>query len=252
MSSINVRIRFQNAINWQNETECDFHINDQQIDIWRIDISANLILLDYFFKLLNPEEIIRAHSYVRKKDSDRFIISRAALRFILGKYTQQPASGIKFILGNNKKPSIWQHSLKYNISHSGNWILIAVSNTEIGTDTEEINSELPYKDILPGNFNTDEISYILTENAMNAFYLLWTRKEALTKATGQGLDENLKYIPCLTGTHEIKNTLLKTSKNWYVNSFETADQNIGSFATDIPEADVKYWNINFKKLLTSL
>ncbi|MDN3548283.1 4'-phosphopantetheinyl transferase family protein [Mucilaginibacter aquaedulcis] len=250
--SIEVNIRFQDAINWQNEAECDFNLNDQRIDIWRIKISPNLSSLDQFFKLLKPDEMIRARGYVQKKDANRFVISRGALRWILGKYTDQSPCDVKFVISKNKKPAIFQQNIKYNVSHSGDWILIAISTNEIGIDTEEVDPMFRYKEILGDNFNKNEIDYIAHEDSVNSFFLLWTRKEALIKGTGQGLDDKLKYIPCLNGEHLTNQNVLTSLSNWLVNSFNVDDQNIASVATEATARVIKYWDINFQDLLSCL
>jgi len=249
IGSVEVNIRFQEAIYWQNETECDFNIDDQRIDIWRIKISPNLPFIDLFFKLLKPDEMIRARGYVHKKDVSRFVISRGGLRWLLGKYTNQSACDVKFVISKNKKPAIYQQNIKYNVSHSGDWILIAVSTNEIGIDTEEIDPLFRYHGILADNFNKNEIDYIAHEDSVNSFFLLWTRKEALIKGTGQGLDDKLKYIPSLNGDHLTNQNVLTSSNNWLVNSFNVDEQNMASVATETTGSLIKYWDINFEKLL---
>ncbi|WP_419788536.1 4'-phosphopantetheinyl transferase family protein [Mucilaginibacter sp. SP1R1] len=164
-------------------------------------------------------------------------------------YTHQPATMIKFVVSANKKPCILNQNLKYNISHAGDWIMIAISNNEVGVDTEEVDQLFSYKEILVDNFSNDEINYIAHQNSAAGFFLLWTRKEALTKATAQGLDDNLKYIPCLNGDHEISNSLLSSSKNWRLTSFQPDADNIATVATAISNANIRYWDVDFEKLL---
>lgn len=249
MDLIKVRIKFQDDINWLEQTECDYELKNNQVDVWRVKISANLNFIDDFFKVLLPDEIMRANRYVQKKDRLRFVVSRGALRCLLSKYTNQPATTIKFVVSATKKPFIYQHNFKYNVSHSGDWVLIAISNTEVGVDTEEMDQTFNYKEILADNFSRDEINYIAHQDSVNSFYLLWTRKEALTKATAQGLDNNLQYIPSLNGDHQIDNRLLSSSKNWLLNSFKTDEENMATLAIETTAGETKYWDVNFEKFL---
>ncbi|MBB6127525.1 4'-phosphopantetheinyl transferase family protein [Mucilaginibacter lappiensis] len=249
MCLIKVHIKYQDDISWQNGAGCDYKLKDGQVDVWRIRISSNLVLIDDFFKVLLPDEIIRANRYVQKKDKLRFVVSRGALRCLLSKYTNQPATAIKFVISANKKPYIQQQNLKYNVSHAGDWVLIAISNTEVGVDTEEIDHSFSYKEILADYFSKDEINYIAHQGSSNSFFLLWTRKEALTKATAIGLDNNLKHIPSLNGDHELDGGLLASSGNWKMNSFKTDENNMASLATEITAGHIMYWDVNFEKFL---
>ncbi|MDN5285562.1 MAG: 4-phosphopantetheinyl transferase [Mucilaginibacter sp.] len=251
MDLIKVHIKFQDDVNWYKQTECDYELNNNQVDVWRIKISSNLTFIDNFFKVLLPDEIMRANCYVQKKDRLRFVVSRGALRCLLSKYTNQPPATIKFVVSANKKPSIYQQNIKYNVSHSGDWVMIAISNTEVGIDTEEMDQTFNYKEILADNFSKDEINYIAHQDSVNSFYLLWTRKEALTKATAQGLDNNLQYIPSLNGDHQIEGSLLASPKNWLLNSFKADENNMATLATETIAGETKYWDVDFEKFLPS-
>jgi 4'-phosphopantetheinyl transferase len=249
MDLIKVHIKFQNDTNWQNGMYCDYELRNNHVDVWRIKISSNLRFIDNFFKVLLPDEIVRANRYVQKKDRLRFVVSRGALRCLLSKYIKQSATSIKFVVSANKKPFIYQQNIKYNVSHSGDWVLIAISNTEVGIDTEEMDPGFSYKEILADNFSRDEINYIAHQDSVNSFYLLWTRKEALTKATAQGLDNNLQNIPSLNGYHKIDSAILSSPKNWVMNSFKTDENNMATVATEIAAGELKYWNANFEHFL---
>jgi 4'-phosphopantetheinyl transferase len=249
MDLINVHIKFQDDIQWLNGANCDYELKNNQVDVWRIKISSNLEFIDDFFKVLLPDEIIRANRYMQKKDRLRFVVSRGSLRCLLSKYTNQSATSIKFVVSSNKKPFIYQQNLKYNVSHSGDWVLIAISNTEVGVDTEEMDATFNYKEILADNFSKDEINYIAHQDSVNSFYLLWTRKEALTKATAQGLDNNLQYIPSLNGGHQIESILLSSPKNWLLNSFKPDENSMATVATETIAGETKYWDISFEKFL---
>ncbi len=229
MAQIEINIQLSDAIIWHPGTECNFKPDDS-VDIWRINIKGNQAYCPGLSTILLPDEVARANRYLQVKDRIRFMVSRIALRQIIGKYTGQPPEAVAFAIGENKKPFINGADLKYNISHSGDWVLIAVSNTAVGVDTEKIDPSFNYKTILEDNFSKKEIDYI-GQSAKN-FFLLWTRKEALTKATGQGLDENLKYIPCLDGIQYADGLSLLTDKNWLVNSFRVDEENWGTVVSE--------------------
>ena len=250
MGQISVDIRYLDTVNWQQDTGCSFNLTDD-IDIWRINIEANLLLIPRFLTILQPDEIKRAGRYYQEKDRQRFTVSRAALRIILSRYIHRPAADIRFGIGPNKKPFLanFDAQVSYNISHSDKWALIAVSKTEVGVDTEKIDQTFDYADILPDHFVKEEISYIEQEQSHRRFCLLWTRKEAITKLTGQGLDERLKLIPSLNDKHFVHSSVINSSKNIDLRSFELDALNLATVAYEAGNyPELKFWDVNLTSI----
>lgn len=77
-------------------------------------------------------------------------------------------------------------SIHFNLSHSGSLVLCAVGDGEVGVDIEEIR---PRRDTLPKAVLTgaEYEAYLLEGGTWEAFYTLWTRKEAWCKYTGEGI-----------------------------------------------------------------
>ena len=247
MSLIKIQIQYLNNLNWLNGSLCDYTMGNN-VDIWKVNIASNLHLLNNFLAIMHPEEIVRADRYYHVRDKNRFIISRGALRNILGKYLNIPASSVEFGMGYNKKPHIKNatgNKHYYNMSHSGDWILIAVSNSAIGADTEFINQAYSYKDVLQDNFSSEEIAYISQASSIERFFMLWTRKEALTKATGKGLDEDLKQIPCLDGIHLAESGVISSTNDWLVSTFTLNEQYFASVASIPHISCIRFFNIYF-------
>jgi len=246
MPLITIQNRYLTDITWLNAIGCSFKAQNS-VDIWRININANLSRLDGFRAILNLNEQARADRYFHQKDTSRFIVSRAALRVILGKYLNLTPAGVEFQIGTNKKPYIKNagtSALFYNVSHSGSWVIIAVSDFEVGADTEFADPSFDYKDIIRENFSAAEIAHINENSSFESFFSLWTRKEALTKATGKGLDDDLKLIPCLEGTHNAESTVILSTESWLVSTFKLDEQHIASVAGNAKVASHKFWDIN--------
>ncbi|RFZ90714.1 hypothetical protein D0C36_17285 [Mucilaginibacter conchicola] len=239
--------RFINNVNWET-TAGELALPQQdEVHVWRIQISANIYRLDDLRKLLTPEEISRGDKYHQLKDRQRFVVGRGLQRIVLGKYLNQEPARLNFVLGDNKKPYLPAGDgmeLHYNVSHSGNWIMLAVSQDPVGADVEFIDSVFPFDDILPEHFSANEIAYIKSLDKTNLFYKLWTRKEAFLKATGQGLGEHLRDTPSLDGEHELKANLYGAHKDWNQQSFFVADGYMASVAA-VGEWWLKAFDINF-------
>lgn len=78
--------------------------------------------------------------------------------------------------------------IHFNISHSGEWVVLAIDTVPIGIDIQEItNADI---NIAKRFFSKEESEYIFSlsnENQIEAFFKLWSLKEAYVKAEGKGL-----------------------------------------------------------------
>jgi 4'-phosphopantetheinyl transferase len=74
----------------------------------------------------------------------------------------------------------------FNISHSGNIVIIAVSDLEVGCDVE-LKRELEYERLGKIVFHENELKKLSeTEDKRSLFFKLWTSKEAFIKCLGEG------------------------------------------------------------------
>lgn len=88
--------------------------------------------------------------------------------------------------GEHGKPYIKGNEIFFNISHSGSYLCCAFSEVEVGLDIEEIGAI--NLDIAKRFFSDDEYAYIQgKDDKLGAFYSVWTKKEAYTKALGLGM-----------------------------------------------------------------
>lgn len=103
-----------------------------------------------------------------------------------------PTDSIEIRKGAHGKPYTLNTPAHFNISHSGNYTVLAVSDKPIGIDMEIIRD---FSAILAKKlFNDDELRYIAGDNPsrkkstmQRCFYEIWTAKEAYLKYTGKGL-----------------------------------------------------------------
>lgn len=244
MSSITLNNKHIGPVNWGNKIECD-HDLENHIDIWQVDIDKQLLNIDKFRKALSSDEIARANKYLKSTNCDKFIISRGSLRFILSAYLKCPPSGIRFKLTESNKPEIDGQpglDLHFNLSDSADRVLIAVATSPVGIDVELINRKFGYHAILNNNFSLKEAAYINHDDNFKRFFLLWTRKEAILKATGIGLTDHLKLIPSLDGQYAIESALLSTANSWQLRSFEINGDYIATIATNMLKNNLRFWD----------
>ncbi|MDR3696120.1 4'-phosphopantetheinyl transferase superfamily protein [Mucilaginibacter sp.] len=240
MVQIKVSNSFLSQVKWDDSNGCAFSINNQA-DIWRINIRSNSSLIQSLSTLQTRDELVKAGRFLHRHDSDRFIISRGAIKLIMGRYLNCKPALIEIKTGENKKPYIKDSPLFYNLSHSGDWIILAVSDSAIGIDTEMVSSTFGFSDVINEYFSPEESRFINEEKSTERFFMLWTRKEALAKATGKGLDDDLKFIPSLDGQHYLKGNILSSSNNWTINSFLLDNNYFASAATSDKTGDLGFW-----------
>ena len=101
---------------------------------------------------------------------------------------QTPPFSFFYEYGEQGKPQIVNFPKKFNLSHSGDYVVCGVSNGEVGVD---IQKWVPYKERTAERFFAKEEWELLQEKdepeRTELFYRLWSRKEAYGKYTGQGI-----------------------------------------------------------------
>lgn len=104
----------------------------------------------------------------------------------------------------NGKPYLQDYPLYFNLSHSGNYVVCAISTREVGVDIQEYK-KADVERLARRFFSKEEQSFLKAcahEKEQNElFYHLWTRKEAYGKLTGEGIaaaiDKNV--LPLIKG-----------------------------------------------------
>ena len=120
-------------------------------------------------------------------DKKRTLAGELLARYALVLEKQIPKTEIIFDVYENGKPYCTSFpKMHFNISHSGSWVVCAVSDRPIGIDIEKVG--LADMQIARRFFTKYEYQYLQRqENQAEVFYKLWTLKESYIKYTGQGL-----------------------------------------------------------------
>ncbi len=144
---------------------------------------------------LNPVELAQANRFLLLKDRLAFSAGRALVRKILSEYSIEPPEGWRFEPNLYGKPAIVCipeiADLRFNISHATGIVVAAFSlEREIGVDVEYIEQKADYLELARTQFAATEIELLEAlphQQQTDAFFALWTLKEAYTKAQGMGL-----------------------------------------------------------------
>ena len=193
---------------------------------------SNKYINDYL-TYLTSQELEHGRKYRFEISKNRFYLGRIATKLLIKKYSDRPVEKIIILKDENNKPflkSFTNHnSLHFNLSHAEDAIIIAVSNNEVGVDIEQ-NRQFKYEILMNDVFTKKEISFIKkNHNPNQAFFLLWTRKEAFLKATGIGLTENLTGFEVLDGENIVDINIIKQGETFDIISFFPSADYVASF-----------------------
>ncbi len=173
-----------------------------EIHVWTAAFIDDDSLTGSRLALLDDDERTRAARLVQLRHRMRFIQFRAFARQVLGGYLDIPAAEVRLGIGRHGKPHLVRGAkhpeIHFNISHSGDrCVLAARLGYAVGIDIEEVR-ELPgAADIARRHFTRAEAEALACldgEARRNAFFALWTHKEAAVKALGASLAANLHRL----------------------------------------------------------
>jgi 4'-phosphopantetheinyl transferase len=161
------------------------------IHVWRVPLDPVRIAALDLTQILSPEEQAHAKRFAIDRPRSVFAASRVALRSLLGKYLSLGAKDVQIVSDAGGKPRLTIGELNFNLAHSGDVTLIAVTRgCPIGVDVERLRPVDCSQEIATRNFHPAEIAVIAAADAgelAECFLRCWTRKEAVLKAVGIGL-----------------------------------------------------------------
>jgi 4'-phosphopantetheinyl transferase len=130
----------------------------------------------------------------------RFVAARAARRDILGRCLAVPPESIRFGLGAGGKPHVEGagHRVQFSASLSDALALVAVAyGIRVGVDLERVRRLDDVDAVSRRAFSSAELRQWLSQppgDRLQAFYRVWTRKEAYLKGTGDGIAGDLAGV----------------------------------------------------------
>lgn len=146
---------------------------------------------------LDAQEYARFRRFKFDQHRQAFLASRVLQKTALAHMLQCPIGQLGFDFGPQGKPHLQPDinptGLEFNLTHSDTWALLAVDQTAVGIDTENMQRSTNILNIARHNFHPQEIEF-LTAKAPElqwGFYY-WMLKEAYIKYLGKGLSQSLK------------------------------------------------------------
>jgi 4'-phosphopantetheinyl transferase len=153
---------------------------------------------------LTEDERERMAKFRFVEDRVRFAGTRALLRTLLAAELELAPDRVPLELGPNGKPLLAPAcSLHFNVSHSGDLGLVALSrNNPVGVDVERMRPDVEFRSVAARVFAPSELRALAALDdpaALARFYRGWTYKEAVLKALGVGLGAEPRTFAVLEG-----------------------------------------------------
>ena len=151
---------------------------------------VKLLVLDVELAFRHKKLLLEKANDAQKEKALKFKNEIDQIRSLASSYLVNTLSKEPLLFNDMGKP-FFENGPHFNISHSGRYIVMAVSDKEIGVDIEEsVEKDMSS---LVRIFNETEAK-MLKEHA--DFYYLWCAKESLIKCMGGSINK-IKEIPSL-------------------------------------------------------
>ncbi len=229
---------------WE-QTDVPLRLKQDEVQVWRVRVPAAINYIENFQSVLSVAENDRASRFVHPEDACRYITAHGVLRHLLSAHTGIAKHQLLFtknefgksalVLGDSKA------AIHFNLSHSGRFVIIALSKHPVGIDVEYLKSDFSFGSLLPYYFTVAEAQFVSrSASPPAAFFSAWTRKEALGKGLGSGITENMQNLPSLDGIH--RSTELIVVNDWNVQTFRVDDEHVASLAYSGNVAEVRFFD----------
>jgi 4'-phosphopantetheinyl transferase len=167
----------------------DIDLALHRLDDWDIGALSDILTL---------QERARADRFRQADDRRRYTVGRGVLRRLLGRRLQRAPGSLAFGASPHGKPTLAEAGeIAFNVSHSGDYVLVAVGRAAIGVDVEQVRPGLDLMGVGARVFTPAELASIASAPEAHKtprFFRHWTFKEAVVKAVGFGLSVDLKQF----------------------------------------------------------
>ena len=146
--------------------------------------------------LLSGPEQARLSNMQHAQQAKLFLLGRYLSRQLLALALQQAPELVHIHVDSKGKPQLLEPDWHFNISHSGSLLALAFGNQgPLGIDVESRRlSSAQIQRLARRYFATDEQIRLSQTDNSDRFLQLWTIKEAVLKAHGGGIANNLNAV----------------------------------------------------------
>jgi 4'-phosphopantetheinyl transferase len=226
-----------------------------EVQVWsaRVDEAAVKAAVG----LLNEEEQARMERMRLGIARHEFVVGRALLRVLAGTASACGPREVTIGVGEFGKPRV--EGVEFSVAHSHGLVVLALcSEAAVGVDVEWVEREIEALEIARSSFAAGEIKRIEqaaedTELA-RTFFAVWTRKEAMVKAHGQGLTIPLQSFEAPEGDVEqaVELVVKGVGQRLYVRGIDVGEGFAGALAVGVEGLKLKRMELAGEALVKML
>ena len=210
---------------------------ERDLALWWCPLARDAAEMPALWATLSPEEVARAGRYGTDALRQRYVVGRAALRWTLARRLGVEPATVAIRRGARGRPMLDEgRAPDFNVTHTLGVALIAHLDRpgwRVGVDIEGVDRTLAHDGLARKFLTGRERAAIATlddDARRRAFLRLWTCKEAMSKATGEGLSAPFREIGIDTsaGLVVTEGPAPYTPRRWALHPVEVSE---GLYAT---------------------
>jgi len=220
------------------------------VHVWWVELDDPRLDYDALYSTLAEDEAARAGRIRKHGERYRWIVARATLRQILGRYVGIEPSLVRFSYSIDGRPRLSgqlnDQALQFSLSHAGSYALCAIARGyRVGVDVE-IQGAFNHDDLARHRFTPQEVDLLasLPSSERGAWFVqLWTYKEAYVKARGLSLDtvlNDIVMVPRATGTTAIIAEHELRAGTWTLRALPVMHGYCGAIAAASPACRIQF------------
>jgi len=226
-----------------------------EVHVWRAFLDLPQFEMESLLEILSVDELERASRFHFERHKKRFIVSRGILRNILSHYIDIIPQKVFFEYSSQGKPVLahkpGEATYHFNLSHSGEFALYAVSpESGVGIDIERIQDDISVDQISQKFYSHKEIhqlEIIHKNDRSELFFQYWTRKEALLKATGEGISFQMEQCDVSLIDGGVLSPIIlpgnnEESSSWYVQDLSPGPGYVAAIAVESSNCTISCWH----------
>ena len=232
-----------------------------EVHVWKLPLDLDMSTFANFACLLSSDERKRADRFHFELHRSRFIAGRGLLRLILGRYCDVQPAELRFDYAPSGKPALrWGEgtgssgdALHFNLAHSEGIAVLAITRVgPVGVDVEQVREFPEISECVRRFFSAREAAEFSTlpcEQQSAALFTLWTRKEALLKAIGEGIGQSLDrvevtFLPGVPARVLSLPAHLGAGSEWSLVDLMISPSCVGTLALPVGNASVSQFEFN--------
>lgn len=195
--------------------------------------------------LLDPLETERATRFKFETDRERYLLGHGLMRMLLGERTGRPPGSLDLLRGPFGKPFLAETDIAFNLSDTKDAVALAMGvGIDLGLDLETMGRKVDHMAVGEHYFTPEErIAISASQDPKRCFLDFWTRKEAVLKASGVGIMDDLRVLQV---NAEVNPTVIShamfirmAAPVYHVHTWHVGDDHIISLASSQPFSKVR-------------